>query len=181
MNSVQSTGHTGSMSKKDQIEVIVHFVCLFWVYRFEKLFCSSWCWIRVSEWVNGVLLLFFFVGVFRRRSWQNERNMIRCRFCEMSYKLQGIPIIKNIFVNSCEQVALRTRMAAMRFTKCKVNVRKTRSEKYKKNDTSKQKKAKKKSASAERHIVNLSVEISMQNTSEFKYDIDRDLNLVKHV
>lgn len=25
MNSVQSTGHTGSMSKKDQIEVIVHF------------------------------------------------------------------------------------------------------------------------------------------------------------
>lgn len=24
----------------------------------------------------------------------NERNMIRCRFCEMSYQLQGIPIIK---------------------------------------------------------------------------------------
>lgn len=25
MNSVQSTGHTGSMSKKDQLEVIAHF------------------------------------------------------------------------------------------------------------------------------------------------------------
>ena len=39
MNSVQSTGHTGSMSKKDQIEVIVHFqfVLPFPLYLFLNL------------------------------------------------------------------------------------------------------------------------------------------------
>lgn len=84
MNSVQSTGHTGSMSKKDQIEVIVHFVFLFYMFRV------------INE------------GALVRARASNFWTIVKtcCRFCEMSWQLWGIPIIKNISRNPCVQMPL---------------------------------------------------------------------------
>lgn len=96
--------------------------------------------------------------------------MIRCRFCEMSCQLQGIPIITNILQILVEASAFMETggidgVFGKMWNKCE----------HQKNGKTEQAKGRKNS------IVNLSVEISMQNTSESKYDkADRNLNLMKH-
>lgn len=97
--------------------------------------------------------------------------MIRCRFCEMSCQLQGIPIITNILQILVEASAFMETgdidgVFGKMWNKC---------EHQKKMEKPNKQKGEKNS------IVNLSVEISMQNTSESKYDkADRNLNLMKH-